>query len=199
MLHNAITLSVFLGAFLTGLVLTWGSPSQRLISQLHAHSRTNYPLLMIGWLAALATTSLAAWLGQLIGLAASPTILPILLAIAGLGAMVQLVRSARGSFKPLAEPTRSLGAISAVFLTGMAVDSARIIVFALAAFTPGWWEGVAGGTIGTGLALTYGWIVGEPLKNRTSLRMLRIIASIALIATILSIVAIRYFAQLTTS
>ena len=93
---------VFVFALLAGGLLTFGSRSQLLVAQLHAQSRTNFPLLAIAWVAAIISALLAACLGDWVGLNLPPEALAIMLAVAALWAAYDLVRTKPP--KPIAEP-----------------------------------------------------------------------------------------------
>ncbi len=125
---------------------------------------------------------LAAYLGEGVGLNLPPEPLAILLAVAALWAAYDLVRTKPP--KPIAEPTRSAGAIFYVMLTGMAADSARLVLFVIAALMHSPIVIAAGGALGAGVALTYGWLAGERMAPELTMRRMRIVAAVGLIVII---------------
>ena len=143
------------------------------------------PGLMIAiWLGALAASALAAGAGAWLAPQMPGPAREMMVALAlGLAAVELLV------LKPgraPAEPTRSTGAILIVLASAQITDSARLVIAALAVLTREPWLVAAGGTLGSGAALTLTALAGGEWERRLPLRALAIgLAALLLLAALI--------------
>lgn len=130
------------------------------------------PLLALGWASAAATAGVMTY-----GALAIAGLMPsraawMLVAMALALAALELAWPVR--VKPLAEPTRSLGAIGLVLVWRQLGDAARFVIFAFAVEATVPLTALIGGTLGGGAAVTLGWAMGERRLARWPLRWIRL-------------------------
>jgi hypothetical protein len=123
------------------------------------------------WLACIASSGLAAWLGSRVGMHLSPAeqaalIAAVLLLTAGQMAWMRPGRAP-------AEPTRSFGAIAIVLAISQLVAPAGFLVLALGAAARNPVPVAIGGALGSGAILTAAWRAGAQWETRLSVRALR--------------------------
>lgn len=167
------------GFFLTlvaALMASLGGRDQMLVAQLSGRFGGSLPLLAAGWFAAMLTCGLAAF----VGIELAP-LLPgdgkrMLVALALVLAGIEMVwRWARRP--PPREPTRSFFATAIVLVSRQVGDAPRFLVFALAIATVSPELAAAGGVVGSGVALTLGWAMGEQLIGHRAFRALRLVVA----------------------
>ncbi|MFC3101926.1 TMEM165/GDT1 family protein [Altererythrobacter lauratis] len=127
-------------------------------------------LVLAIWLSAFAASTLAAgagaWLAPQMPAAARPMFVALALGVAALELAV------RKAPRAPAEPTRSTGAILIVLVAAQITDSARFVIAALALLTQEPWLVAAGGTLGSGVALTLAALAGSEWERRLPLRIM---------------------------
>ena len=136
-----------------------GSPACLIVSRLSTQLDRHVGLLIAGFVTAKATAAIAALLGAwaasfLIGQSRA-----WLVAAALIVAAVMMVRGPRT--KPLAEPTRSLGAMGLVLFAKQAADPARWVIFASAAALGKAQHAMLGGGFGVAFVLILCWWLNE--------------------------------------
>ena len=136
-------------------------------------------MLAIGWVTAALASLLAAWLAGFVApvLHGDAKLMLVAFALA-IGGAELLVRRPG---KVPREPTRSLGAAGIVLLAGQVGDSARFLVFALAAYFLAPLNITLGATLGCGVAFTLAWLAGAAWEERLPLRTMRLVLGIALV------------------
>lgn len=167
------------GFFLTliaALLASLGARDQLLVAQLAGRFGGSLPLLAAGWLAAICTAALAAFAGTEIALRLPGDGKTMLVAIALIVAAGEMAW--RRTRKPAPqEPTRSFVATFIVLVVRQIGDAARFLVFALAIVTGEPVLAAAGGALGSGAALSFGWATGEELVGRPVFRTLRLVVA----------------------
>ncbi len=161
----------------------FGGRDQRLLAVLSTRLGGGASLLLTGWVAAIATASIAAFAGAGLADLLPPAGKTMLVAIALLLAAIELTWPIRQKLP--VEPTRSLFAIFVVLFSKQLGDGARFLIVAVAAATGAPSLAAFGGAMGGGAALTLGWIVGGDLLLRSPLRPVRLV-----IAPLLLLVAL---------
>lgn len=152
-----------------------GGRSALLVGRLSAVLGSGFGMLAACWLAALASSALAAWAGGLIAPLMQPAGKTMFTAAAlALAAVELLVTSSRPA---PAEPTRSLGAIALVLFAGQLADASRFLVLALTVATGEPVLAAAGGTLGSGAVLTAAWALGEDWEKHLFMRTIRLSAA----------------------
>ena len=128
-------------------------------------------LLGACWMAAIATSALAAWAGTWLAPQMAPAGKAMFVALALALAAVELLFT-RDRPAPT-EPTRSLGAIALVLLAGQVTDAARFFVLALALATAVPAFVAVGGALGSGAVLTAAWAMAGDWDTRLPRRAIR--------------------------
>lgn len=162
----------FFLAFLAAGLATMGARDQLLVARLRDRLGDYFGLIAIAWLVACLTAGLAAYLGMAISVDMTAPAKRMMMGIALLVTAVEFAWPRKAADPD--EPTRSLGAI-AIVLGGYAVtDAARLLIFAIAAGSAVPVLAGIGGALGSGAALTLGWILGRQLTRWRWLRTLRL-------------------------
>lgn len=162
-------------ALLTSALAMLGGRSARLVARMAEALGGSAGLLLTGWLCAIATSALAAWMGAWLAPQMPPAGKAMFVALAlGLAAIELLVTRDRPA---PAEPTRSLGAVALVLIAAQATDAARFFVLALAVATAEPGLAAAGGALGSGAVLTVAWALGGEWDARLPHRALRLAVS----------------------
>ena len=165
-------------AFLAAALASMGARDQLLVARLREALGAHAGLLVVGWGVAIAFAALAAWAGALMGQTLFPAAKQMLLGIALVFSAVELCWPRKNTAP--AEPTRSLGAI-AIVLSGYALtDAARFLVFAVAVGAAMPALAAIGGALGSGAALTLGWMLGAELAGWRWLRAMRLVIGVLL-------------------
>ena len=152
-----------------------GGRSALLVARLSAALGRGAGLLAVCWIAAAASSALAAWAGSLIAQLMPPAGKTMVAAVAlALAALELMFASAR---RAPAEPTRSLGAIALVLFAGQLTDAARFLVLALAVASGEPALAAVGGALGSGAVLTAGWALGEDWEKHLFMRTIRLAAT----------------------
>lgn len=163
-------------AFLLALILTFvialGGRDQLIVARFSTELERTAPLLATGVFCAVLSAAIMAYVGA--GMAA---ILPrqaaeMLVAFALGLAAIELVWPVKT--KPMKEPTRSYVAIGAVLFARQIGDSARFVVFALAAWSVYPTTAAIGGALGGAAAVALGWSLGLPRIQQFPLRLARL-------------------------
>lgn len=128
-------------------------------------------LLVASWIACIAASALAAWLGSGLAAQLAPQAQALLVAIVLLLAGLEL--AVLGPGRSPREPTRSFGAILLVLGVAQVTGAAGFLVFALAASTGAPALAAAGGALGSGAVLTAAWFKGAAWEARVPLKPLR--------------------------
>jgi hypothetical protein len=159
-------------ALLTSALAMLGARSTRLTAGMAEALGGSAGLLAVGWLSAIAASTVAAWAGTamlpLMAPAAKAMFVALALALAAIELLV-----ARDRAVP-AEPTRSLGAIALVLFAGQLTDAARFFVLALAVATGAPVLAAAGGALGSGAVLSAAWAMRGEWDGRLPLRAIRL-------------------------
>jgi putative Ca2+/H+ antiporter (TMEM165/GDT1 family) len=128
-------------------------------------------LIVAIWMATLASSAFAGWVGARLAMELAPDAKTMLVAFAlALGAIELVVLRAGPAPR---EPTRSTVAILLVLLAAQLTDAARLLVLAIAASTGGPWLAAAGGALGSGAVLTAAWALGAEWEAKLPLKALR--------------------------
>ncbi|MEM7690489.1 MAG: hypothetical protein AAF291_15850 [Pseudomonadota bacterium] len=177
----------FLFCLILVALIALGGREQRLIAQLSdgladrsgAVVRRPLTLLALGWAGAAASAGVMTYaalaLADIMPARAAWMLVALALAIAAL----ELAWPVR--MKPLAEPTRSLGAMGLVLAWRQVGDAARFIIFAFAVEATFAVTALIGGALGGGAAVTLGWALGEKNLSKYPLRWIRMALALALI------------------
>jgi putative Ca2+/H+ antiporter (TMEM165/GDT1 family) len=174
--------AVFL-SFLACLLLTAAGRDQVRVARLSAGLGPGMGLLVAIWLSAIAASFAAASVGSYLAPALPPAARQMFVALVLVLAAFELVvlRAPRAP----TEPTRSTGAILLVLLAAQLTDSARLLVLAIALATGDPWLAAAGGTLGSGAALTLAALAGGEWEARVPLRPVTLgLAAVMLIAAV---------------
>lgn len=157
-------MSPFLLALLACFAVATGGRDQLLLAALSARGRPRGAVLVAALLSTLLASAAAVWAGGKTAAMLSPDgrtmLIALALALAGLEMLV--LRSRQGP----SEPTQSLGALGIVLLARQITDAVRLALFALAAASPLPLVAGLGGAVGSGMALTLGWMLGADLSHR---------------------------------
>lgn len=162
--------ALFLALLTCALATASGRPAV-LTARLAARLGGGAALLAAGWVTAAAASALAAWAAAWVGPSMAPAVKTMFVAIALFACAVELLLVRPPS--TVAEPTRSLGAISMVLFAGQLTDAARFLVLALALATAAPVSAALGGAIGSGGALTAAWALGAGWEARLPLTAIR--------------------------
>lgn len=158
-------------ALIAALVATLAGRETVRVARLSDGLGAGVPLLAVVWVASIASSAFAGWIGSALADQLNPAGKAMLVALAlGLAAIELLVLRPP---KAPREPTRSAGAVLLVLLAAQSTDAARLIVMALAASTGAPWLAGAGGAIGSGIGLTVAVLAGSELEARLPLGVLR--------------------------
>ena len=158
-------------ALLTSVLAMLGGRSARLVARVAGVLGGSAGLLLAGWLCAIASSALAAWMGAVLAPRMPPAGQAMFVALALALAAIELVAT-RERPAP-AEPTRSLGAIALVLFAGQVTDAARFLVLALALATGAPSMAGAGGALGSGAVLTAAWMLRGEWDARLPVRGIR--------------------------
>jgi putative Ca2+/H+ antiporter (TMEM165/GDT1 family) len=162
--------------FLLCLVLVFaiglGGRDQLIVARLTEAHVQSLQLLVVGVLCAGLAAAVLAWAGMTVAQLLPPRAANMLVAFALAVAAAELVWPVRQ--KPLAEPTRSLGAIAVVLLARQLGDAARFAVFAFATQATYPATSIIGGALGGGATIALGWMLGDELEERLPLRAIRL-------------------------
>jgi putative Ca2+/H+ antiporter (TMEM165/GDT1 family) len=162
-------------ALLTSALAMLGGRSARLVARMAEALGGSAGLLLTGWLCAIATSALAAWMGAWLAPQMPPAGKAMFVALAlGLAAIELAISRDRAA---PAEPTRSLGAIALVLFAGQVTDAARFFVLALAVATGAPAMAGVGGALGSSAVLTVAWALGGEWEARLPQRALRLAVS----------------------
>ena len=170
-------------SFLACLLLTAAGRDQVRVARLSAKLGPGMGLLVAIWLGALVASFAAASVGSYLATelpsAARQMFVALVLALAAFELVVLRAPPAP------AEPTRSTGAILLVLLVAQLTDSARLLVLAIALATGDPWLAAAGGTLGSGAALTIATLAGGEWETRVPLRPVALgLAAVLLVAAV---------------
>ena len=171
----------FFLALLAAALSSIGARDQLLLAGLSARLGQKGSLLVLAGVVSLASSLIAALLGQGIGAMLSPSAQQMLVAIALLLAAVEMVWPV-GAKQPV-EPTRSMFAIAIVLAARQVGDGPRFLVFALAAATGAPVLAGAGGALGGFAALALGWALGDELTRHRAVRPVRLVMAGLLLLT----------------
>jgi hypothetical protein len=141
------------------------------VARLSNGLRQTAGLLLALWLAALASSAFAGWLGATLALQLTPAANGMLVAFALLLGAVELAVQRPGAAPR--EPTRSTPAILLVLLASQLTDAARLLILTVAASRGAPWLAAAGGALGSGGVLTAAWALGGAWEARLPLVALR--------------------------
>jgi hypothetical protein len=159
-------------ALLTSALAMLGGRSARLVARMAEALGGSAGLLLTGWLCAIASSALAAWMGAWLAPQMPPAGKAMFVALAlGLAAIELLVTRERAA---PAEPTRSLGAIALVLLAAQVTDAARFFVLALALATGAPAMAGIGGALGSGAVLGAAWALRGEWDARLPARAIRL-------------------------
>ena len=172
-------MDTFLIALLLVFAIALGGRDQLIVGQFTDAVGRSVPLLATGIACAAASAGIMGWAGAQVGALLPPRAADILVSIALLICAADLVWPVR--VKPMKEPTRSFVAIAAVLVVRQCMDSARFVIFALAASAvyPG--TAAIGGAIGGAAAIALGWAAGKERLEQWPLRRLRLVLAAGLI------------------
>ncbi|MFC3096832.1 hypothetical protein [Alteraurantiacibacter palmitatis] len=147
-------------------------------------------LVLAIWFSALAASALAAGAGAWLAPQMPGPARTMFVAMAlGVAALELAVRKAP---RAPAEPTRSTGAILIVLAAAQITDSARFVIAALAVLTREPWLAAAGGTLGSGVALTLAALAGGEWERRLPLRAMALaLAGLLLLAALMIDLSVR--------
>ena len=137
------------------------------------------PLLALGWASAAATAGVMTYAALALAGIMPARAAWMLVALALAIAAVELAWPVR--IKPVAEPTRSLGAIGLVLVWRQLGDAARFVIFAFAVEATFPLTALIGGALGGGAAVTLGWALGERTLARWPLRWIRLALAMGMI------------------
>lgn len=163
----------FLFALVVVFLTSMGGRDQLLVARLAQSLGQSAALLAAAMLVCTVTAAIMAYAGASIsGMLPGPA-RQMLIAIALAIVAIELLWPVK--LKPVAEPTRSLGAVALVLGVHQFSDAARFAVFALAAATVVAPLAGLGGALGGAGALFLGWSLGESLERGMPLRLIRLV------------------------
>ena len=183
----------FLFCLILVALIALGGREQLLVAQLSdaladhsgAQVRRPLPLLALGWASAAATAGVMTYAALAIAGLMPARAAWMLVALALAIAALELAWAVK--LKPVAEPTRSLGAIGLVLVWRQLGDAARFVIFAFAVEASVPITALLGGALGGGAAVTLGWTLGESRLSRWPLRWIRMALAFAIIIAALFI------------
>lgn len=178
-------MDTFLYTLLLVFAVSLGSRDQLVVARLSHALEQSWPLLAVGGLVSLISAGVMTFAGATLAEILPPRAADMLVAFALAIAAFELFWPAR--MKPMAEPTRSLGAAGIVLLARQMGDAARFVIFAFAAEATYPVVTVFGGALGSVAALAIGWMLGAELEARFPLRAIRIGSGVCLIIAALVI------------
>jgi len=175
----------FLFCLLLVFAIATGGRDQLTVARLSETLERSGQLLVIGALCCVISAGAMAWAGMTIAHMLPQRAGQMLVAFALALAAFELAWRVR--LKPMAEPTRSLGAIGAVLLMRQMGDGARFVIFAFAAAATYPVTAAIGGALGGFAALGTGWMMGGELEAKVPLRAIRTAMAACLIVAALFI------------
>lgn len=162
----------FLLPLIATFLISLGGRDQLTVARLAERLSPSQGLLVTGSLVSIATAIIMAASGYAIAKLLPGPAKQMLVAFALLAAAIELFWRVR--LKPIAEPTRSLGAIGAVLFMRQIGDGARFAIFAFSAATVLAPMAAIGGALGGSAALLLGWYMRDDLERKLPLRGVRI-------------------------
>ena len=153
----------FLLALLAVLVTGIGARDQAMVAELTARQGARPLVLVVALGCALGSALAAGWAGIQVAPLLAPRARVMLVAMVLALAVLELlfVRPLRKA----EEPTHSLFAFGAVLLAQQLTDAARLVIFALAAWSVLPAAAVLGGVIGAGVTVLAGWLAAAHLAR----------------------------------
>lgn len=161
----------FFLALVLAAVASFGRRDQLLVAHLSARLGQSGVLLALAWLSACLTAGLAAFAGGVLATIMPPGAKHMLVALALLLGAAETVWPWR--IRNPDEPTRSGFAIFIVLVALQLGDGARFLILAIAVAAGNPVLAGIGGALGSGLALTLAWALGEDLPRLLPLRPIR--------------------------
>jgi len=168
----------FLLALLLVAALATGGRDQRMVAHWSDAFGRSGQLLALAVGCACLSAALMAWIGAAFADLLPPRAAQMLVPFALVVAAAERAWPARD--RAPQEPTRSLAAIGIVLLARQVGDSARLTVFALAAWSTMPSAAGLGGALGGAAAVALGWAAGAQAMLRWPLRPLRLGLAVAL-------------------
>lgn len=164
-------------AFIATTIAALGNKDQMIVGDMSDKLGRSSALLAAAWACSALTAVLMSWSGSMLA-AIMPSNGKLMLIAFALGiSAFELAWPVR--YKPMKEPTRSLGAVFIVLIARQIGDAPRFLIFALAVGMGAPTMAAIGGAIGGGLALTLAWLLGRHEMMGWPLRKIRL--SLALI------------------